>query len=179
MTPTGPTEEDRHYMADTGADAADMKTQVDAYRATMTALVKKVLPMGGFWWQLMDNTGNRLAGHNATVAQCKQVLADVCKPTPEFWNRMGMYVINGGGPAHQGLSEADLTQFTAEFCALPCPLRACSFARSLVRSFARSLVRTRSLVRSFARSLFLVADYTTGLVFCDAALQCSLVVHTP
>ena len=100
--------------------------------------------MGGFWWQLMDNTGNRLAGHNATVAQCKQVLADVCKPTPEFWNRMGMYVINGGGPAHQGLSEADLTQFTAEFCALPCPL-----------SPARVLARSRSLVPSFPRSLVL------------------------
>ena len=36
-------------MADTGADAADMKTQVQAYRMSMTALVKKVLPMGGYW----------------------------------------------------------------------------------------------------------------------------------
>ena len=36
-------------MADTGADAADMGTQVQAYRMSMTALVKKVLPMGGYW----------------------------------------------------------------------------------------------------------------------------------
>ena len=44
----------RNYMADTGADAADMRAQVAAYRNTMTALVKKVVPMGGYWWQLMD-----------------------------------------------------------------------------------------------------------------------------
>ena len=118
-------------MADTGADAADMKTQVNAYRATMTALVKKVLPMGGFWWQLMDSSGNKLAARNVSAAQCNQVLAETCTPKPELWNKMGLYVINGGGPAHQGLKEADLRQYTAEFCASPHVVLCPPFARCL------------------------------------------------
>jgi hypothetical protein len=78
MTPHGPTEEappaahrlnpvhqvgqvltrrvlccqDSNYMADCGYSAADMKLQVASYRASMTALVKKVVPMGGYWWQV-------------------------------------------------------------------------------------------------------------------------------
>ena len=100
---------------------------------TMTALVKKVLPMGGFWWQLMNSTGNKLAAHNVTAAQCKQLLAGSCTPTPQFWNKMGLYVVSGGGPPHQGLNEADLRQYTAEFCASSVP---CARARALSLSHA-------------------------------------------
>ena len=46
-------------MADTGADAADMGTQVQAYRMSMTALVKKVLPMGGYWCDTTHWARNR------------------------------------------------------------------------------------------------------------------------
>jgi hypothetical protein len=117
MTPHGPTEEDRNYMADTGADDADMQTQVAAYKTSMTALVKKVLPMGGYWWQLMDGSGIKLAapprrGKPATPAQCKSTLAGLCTEKPAFWNRMAMYNIGGGG---KGLNETDLKQYTAEF----------------------------------------------------------------
>ena len=118
MTPHGPTEEDRNYMADTSADAADMKTQVAAYKTSMTALVKKVLPMGGYWWQLMDAAGIKLAHSRSPVtpAQCKSVLAGMCTAKPAFWNKMAMYNIGGGG---KGLKEADLKQYTAEFSAWP------------------------------------------------------------
>jgi hypothetical protein len=47
MSPSGPTEEDRNYIADTGATAADMEAQVAAYEESMRQLVQKVLPMGG------------------------------------------------------------------------------------------------------------------------------------
>ena len=53
---TGPTEEDTNYIADTcGSNTSkactdDMRSQVDAYQASVLALKKKVVPMGGFWW---------------------------------------------------------------------------------------------------------------------------------
>eukprot|EP01044_Picomonas_judraskeda_P007430 COSAG03_NODE_796_length_5819_cov_19.619755_8_plen_147_part_01 len=101
-----------NYMADTGADAADMKTQVAAYRNTMTALVKKVVPMGGYWWQLMDGGGNKLAAKNVSTATCKSTLATLCKPKPDSWDRMQLYNIPSGG---KGLKEDTLKQYTAEF----------------------------------------------------------------
>ena len=112
MTPHGPTEEDRNYIADTGSNATDMVTQVDAYKTTMTALVKKVVPMGGYWWQLMDGSGNKLAAKKSKPAMCKKTLADICKPTPDAWNKMQLYNIPKGG---KGLVEKDLKQYTAEF----------------------------------------------------------------
>ena len=112
MTPNGPTEEDRNYIADTGASKAEMSSQVDAYRTTMTALVKKVVPMGGYWWQLMDGGGSKLAKKNVSEAQCKTTLESVCKPKPDSWNKMQLYNIPSGG---KGLQEADLKQYTAEF----------------------------------------------------------------
>lgn len=112
MTPHGPTEEDRNYMADCGYTAADMEKQVAAYKTSMTALVKKVVPMGGYWWQLMDGGGNKLAHKEAPPATCKAALASVCTATPSSWNRMQLYNIPSGG---KGLQEADLKQYTAEF----------------------------------------------------------------
>ena len=103
MRLTGPTEEDRNYIADTGASASDMAEQVAAYRNTMTALVKKVLPMGGYWWQLMDGGGNKLAGKNQTAAQCASTLRAVCVAQPPSWKKMQMFNIPHGG---KGLQEA-------------------------------------------------------------------------
>ena len=112
MTPHGPTEEDRNYMADCGVDAADMKTQVAAYKTSMTALVKKVIPMGGYWWQLMDGGGNKLAAKKTTPAQCKTILSAACVATPPSWNKMQLFNIGNGG---KGLKEDTLKQYTAEF----------------------------------------------------------------
>ena len=91
MTPHGPTEEDGNYMADCGFSASDMAEQVAAYKATMTALVKKVVPMGGYWWQLMDGGGNKLANKAVKPAQCKSILTGMCTEKPSFWSRMQMY----------------------------------------------------------------------------------------
>ena len=33
----------------------DMTSQVDAYQASVLALKEKVIPMGGFWWQLLGH----------------------------------------------------------------------------------------------------------------------------
>ena len=56
-----PTEEDKNYIADTcGANSSqacidDMTSQVAAYEESVLALKKKVVPMGGFWWQLLGS----------------------------------------------------------------------------------------------------------------------------
>jgi len=47
MTPQGPTEEDKNYIADTGASPAEIASQVAAYQESMLALKRKVVPMGG------------------------------------------------------------------------------------------------------------------------------------
>lgn len=58
MSGKGPSEEDRNYIADTNASGTDMQSQVGAYKASMQALRNKVLPMGGYWMQLMGSPGN-------------------------------------------------------------------------------------------------------------------------
>ena len=67
MGSTGPSEEDKRYMLDTcGSNSslacvADQESQVAAYKASMQALQDKVVPMGGFWWQLMNTHAGHLA----------------------------------------------------------------------------------------------------------------------
>jgi hypothetical protein len=98
MRPVGPTEEDKNYIADTGASQADMKEQVAAYKASMLALKKKVVPMGGYWWQLMDSGNTKLAGiHQMDTAKCKAALAPMCVPKPSSWNKLTLNNIPGGG----------------------------------------------------------------------------------
>ncbi len=81
MTMNGPTEEDPHYIADTNASQADMQAQVAAYQESMQELIKTVIPMGGFFWQLMDGGGAVLnTGINATSdpTTCANYLRSVC-----------------------------------------------------------------------------------------------------
>merc|ERR1712190_69601 len=109
MTMNGPTEEDSHYIADTGASSDDMKAQVAAYQESMAELQKKVVPMGGFWWQLMDGGALKsLAKMNAST--CKATLRSVCVTKPSTWNKMQMYGIPG-----TGVSTVNFTDYTAEF----------------------------------------------------------------
>ena len=113
----GPTEEDRNYIADTGATTEDMVAQVAAYKQSMYELTKKVIPMGGFWWQLMDTSGVKLAKRGLSAASCRSTLKTLCvganaSVTPSAWNRMQMYNIPNGG---RGVSTADFTDYTAEF----------------------------------------------------------------
>ena len=39
-----------------------MAAQVAAYQESILELKKKVIPMGGFWWQLMDSSGALTVG---------------------------------------------------------------------------------------------------------------------
>ena len=59
---SGPTEEDSHYIADTGASPASMVAQTAAFQESMYQLVQKVRSLGGFWWQLMDASGDGCLG---------------------------------------------------------------------------------------------------------------------
>ena len=74
MTLQGPTEEDRNYIADTGSNSEDMMSQVAAYQESMYQLTKKVLPLGGFWWQLMDGNGMKLNPKGKQNPACKIVI---------------------------------------------------------------------------------------------------------
>jgi hypothetical protein len=115
MTPNGPTEEDPNYIADTGASPADMAAQVAAYRTSMNALIARVIPMGQFFWQLMDGGGAKLnTGLNQTVdaATCTAYLRSVCVPQPPNWKRFQLYNIPNGG---FGASLQSFTDYTSEF----------------------------------------------------------------
>ena len=124
MSLHGPTEEDRNFIADTGASPADMAAQVVAYEESMRQLVQKVLPMGGFWWHLMDGRGmqiipesviqakNGKPSKNQRGAGCLSKLRQLCVPKPTQWNKMQMYNIGQGG---SGVSAQNFTDYTAEF----------------------------------------------------------------
>jgi hypothetical protein len=118
MGPSGPSEEDKNYIADTGADSQEMQEQVAAYRASIQALKDKVLPMGGFWWQLMSEgtrlaeLGSYLPTNTTSREQCKKILRGACVPKPNAWNRMAMYKVGRGGA---GFTADNFTQYTTEF----------------------------------------------------------------
>jgi hypothetical protein len=115
MEMNGPTEEDPNYIADTGASTQDMQEQVDAYQESMNALIETVIPMGGFFWQLMDGSGAHLnSGINTTVdpTTCETYLRSVCVPNPSIFKRFMLYNIPNGG---KGASTQSFTDYTAEF----------------------------------------------------------------
>ena len=116
MTLNGPTEEDSNYIADTGASAADMQAQVDAYRATIVQFNEAVQKAGIFTWMMMSWGGAKLnTGINNTTdpATCKQVLASSCTAAPPSrWSRFEGYAIPGGG---FGMTPQGFTDYTAEF----------------------------------------------------------------
>jgi len=115
MEMNGPTEEDPNYISDTGASTQDMQDQVDAYQASMVELIETVIPLGGFYWQLMDGGGARLnSGINTTVdpTTCTNYLRSVCVSNPSIYKRFMLYNIPNGG---KGASAQCFTDYTAEF----------------------------------------------------------------
>jgi len=114
MTPHGPTEEDSNYIADTGASPASMAAQVDAYHESMNQLISTVIPLGGFYWQLMDTGGAKLNKNNVTAntTVCTSVLRSACVANYSGWNRFQMYQIPSGG---RGFTAQTFTDYTAEF----------------------------------------------------------------
>ena len=123
MTEHGPSEASNTYRNDTNATPAEIGDQVGAYEASMTALKQKVLPMGGFWWQLLQG-GGWLGPEGRCLPKCNvpkpaneciSILRSQCvgpSATPPTWNQMLMYNIPNGG---QGLSPQNFTDYTAEF----------------------------------------------------------------
>ena len=125
MTSRGPSEEDHNYIADTGATRSDIAAQVGAYQASMLALKEKVLSLGGFWMQLMDGHGFRLAPNAkclpkcnvpAPVDKCTAALREVCvganrSATPATWNFFQFYNIAN----FHVMSAENFTDMTAEF----------------------------------------------------------------
>lgn len=115
MTLSGPTEEDRNYIADTGASPADMAAQVAAYKASMQLLIETIIPAGGFFWQLMDGQGARLnTGINNTTdpATCLAYLRSECVASPPSWSRFQLYSIPNGS---RNQTAQSFTDYTAEF----------------------------------------------------------------
>lgn len=118
MTLRGPTEEDKNYIADTGASNEEIEAQVAAYEESMYELKKKVIPLGGFWWQLMDGSGMQLNIESSlSTEQCKAKLETLCvganaSATPSSWNRLQMYNIPNGG---EQATAQNFTDYTAEF----------------------------------------------------------------
>jgi hypothetical protein len=78
----------------------------------MAALREKVIPLGGFWWQLMDGGGVKLNSGSVTPAQCKSTLQTLCVPNSTSWNKMQMYNVPKGG---SGVTTQGFTDYTAEF----------------------------------------------------------------
>ena len=137
MQLVGPTEEDKNYIADTCGDAAspecekELQSQVDAYQASKLALIEKVIPLGGFWWQLLGNnhavTPNTGCPANAsecnppvTESQCKSMLRAQCPPKgsgqkPASWSKMQLYKIEKNGDNFGNVSSAMFDDYTAEF----------------------------------------------------------------
>lgn len=115
MRMTGPTEEDSHYIADTGANTSDMQSQVDAYQASMLQLINTVIPMSQFFWQLMDGGGAQLnTGLNTTSSteDCNAYLRSVCVVNNSLTKKFYLYNIPHGG---FGASLQSFSDFTAEF----------------------------------------------------------------
>jgi len=100
MTPTGPTESDTNYVNDTGANATEMEAQNAAFGESMRQLGVKVKALGGFWWQLMGDSGAGwppLAGRDAAggkqnETQCVATLRKLCVPEPAPWNKVQVRV---------------------------------------------------------------------------------------
>lgn len=109
MKSSGPTEEDRNYIADTGASPADMQAQVDAYKESVNALKAKVVPMGGFWWQLMSVTELPVT---ESPTECKARLKGECVAEPSEWAKMRTYNIPKGG---SDCTATNFTDYTADF----------------------------------------------------------------
>lgn len=118
----------RQYIADTcGVDTStecvrEMESQVAAYKESKAALIKKVVPMGGFWWQLMGHNSpvTPNTGCNATTdprhckppvseATCKAMLRRQCQPKPSSWNKMQLYIIQNNGNNFNGVTAQTFT----------------------------------------------------------------------
>lgn len=76
MRPTGPTEEDKNFIADTGSSSQDMQDLVDGYQAMMDKYNEAVVAAGGFTWMLARGPTPNI--FNVSTEQCINELTSWC-----------------------------------------------------------------------------------------------------
>lgn len=110
MKITGPTEEDKHFIEDTGSTPQYMQDMVTAYDNAIDALRAKVVPMGGWWWQLIRGRGPQVKEMGVDqAAQCATSLRSYCTENPSSWDETSLYQVQPTDAI------ANATQYTAEF----------------------------------------------------------------
>lgn len=114
MTLLGPSEEDPHFISDTGSTAQDMADHTAAYQANMAALRAKIVASGGFSWQQMEN-GPGIARGSLAPAVCTATLREYCTSQPRAWETMNHFDVALGDAISRG------EQYTAEFLLLRGP----------------------------------------------------------
>lgn len=102
---TGPSEMDRHAVADMGLSPADLADLAAAYESNMAAVFAEVVRRGKFSWQQM--WGGQAPGAYApngarplvrnTTAGCAADLAALCAPGSPAQSRMLLYAFSPGG----------------------------------------------------------------------------------
>lgn len=111
----GPSEEDKHFVNDTGSTPEDMQAHVDAFKKNVEKLTEKVVSMGGWYMQLFRGRGPQVLNitgrhpHNVTTAQCIKTLRQYCVPNPPQWNYTTLYQVEPSDALAQG------EQYTAEY----------------------------------------------------------------
>eukprot|EP01051_Picozoa_sp_SAG22_P013847 SAG22_NODE_1605_length_4014_cov_1.785696_1_plen_426_part_00 len=119
MTPKGPTEEDSHYIADTGYSGTVIAEQVVAYKESIKQMTEAVLARGGFYWQLIQQNVLHTEPplNNMTSDKCTALFRKLCVPSPVGHMRMQMYNIEIGRKPNWNtpLGTATFTANTIEF----------------------------------------------------------------
>ena len=83
MRMNGPTEEDTHFVEDTGNTITTMAEHVAAYTTSMARLRERAVGLGGFYWQLMVADGPEIFNLGPGDADhCAGNLRNWCTPTP-------------------------------------------------------------------------------------------------
>lgn len=109
------------WVEDTGSSPQDMTDHVNAYHANIARLQKKLVPMGGFYWQMIHGRGpmvrptighGKRPPHNVTTEQCKSTLRQFCVPEPSAWHVASLYQCYPGDPSsgEQAVAEFLLTR---------------------------------------------------------------------
>eukprot|EP00054_Salpingoeca_dolichothecata_P036770 m.8584 g.8584 ORF g.8584 m.8584 type:complete len:581 (+) comp7015_c0_seq1:40-1782(+) len=108
MRITGPTEEDKHFINDTGSSPQVMQELVDAYQDSMKKFHQKLVGMGGWTWQLTHGKGPEI--RNTSTDVCVKGLRSWCQPNPPQFAQTHRYQIAKGE-----MSNSTVEDITAEF----------------------------------------------------------------
>lgn len=109
MRASGPTEEDAHFIEDTGASDEDMLNHVVAYNNNNDELRRRVLRMGGYIWQLFGGGPGVKELGTDSADQCASNLRNWCFPESLVTTSMRLYQVDPSDAL------ANATQYTSEF----------------------------------------------------------------